>query len=75
MNFLQLWKPEEDDPEEEISQEDLGNRINVLFQREHLKTLRIVKPKERPDLVVDTLMNNLRAHIKTIGEEIIMCET
>ncbi|KAF3339784.1 F-box domain containing protein [Carex littledalei] len=72
---LHLCEPEEDDPEEEISQEELGNRINVLFQREHLKTLRIVKPKERPDLVIDTLMNNLRTHIKTIGEEIIMCET
>ncbi|XP_078153393.1 F-box/LRR-repeat protein At3g26922-like [Carex rostrata] len=70
-----LCEPEEDDPEEEISQEELGNRIDVLFQREHLKTLRIVKPMERPDLVVDRLMNNLRNHIKTIDEEIIMCET
>ena len=75
MNFLQLLKPEEDDPEEEISQEKLGNGINALFQREHLQTLRIVKPEERPDLGVDRLMNSLRTHIKTISEEIIMCET
>ncbi|XP_078152126.1 F-box protein At4g22280-like [Carex rostrata] len=65
-------KLEEGDPKEELSQEELGNRRNVLFQREYLKTVRIIRPKRRPDMVVDRLINNLRTHIKTIGEEIII---
>ena len=70
--FLQLWKPKKGHPKEELSQEKLENRRIVQFQRKHLKTVRIVKPKQRPDMVVDGLLNNLRSHIKTIEKEIII---
>ncbi|KAF3333729.1 F-box/FBD/LRR-repeat protein [Carex littledalei] len=68
---LLLREPKEGDPKEELSQDELRNRRNVLFQRERLKTVRIVKPIQRPDMVVDQLINYLRTHIKTIEEEII----
>ncbi|XP_078154720.1 F-box/LRR-repeat protein 13-like [Carex rostrata] len=69
---LRLREPKKCHPKEELSQEKLENRRIVQFQRKHLKTVRIVKPKQRPDMVVDGLLHNLRSHIKTIDKEIII---
>lgn len=58
------------DPKEEPSQEELRKERNVLFQREYLKTVTIVKPKWH-DMAVDRLIKKLHAHIKTIEKIII----
>ncbi|XP_078178181.1 F-box/LRR-repeat protein At3g26922-like [Carex rostrata] len=64
---LRLHEPKEGYPKEELSQEKLRNRRDLVFQREYLKVVKIVKPEQRPDIVFARLIHNLRTHIKKIG--------